>query len=180
MEKKRQMTAKDFALVEKYAKKFVYDNTESVEYDEYVSAGLEGLIKALDKFDETKAEGTTFETYATRCILNELATKQRYIKKFDLQQDENVVLEENETISETFQEEDITKSIEFFVNKANNGNKRNVEIFFLNIGYYGDEPMDYKELSKKFNMTAERCRQICANTRKALESKKSYLYSFTG
>lgn len=195
-----KFTDESYALVLKMATKFAYGNT-SLEYEELVSAGTEGLIKAINNYrEDSDAE---FSTFANTCIRNAMSTKQGQLKRFDLQQDENVVLDGNgEKASEdaddevvtdgvfnTFAEEmgdnNVTDALKMVVRKANKGNDRNAEMALLHFGLVDEveKPMDYKELSVKFQVSAERVRQVCVNTIntiKADESAKELLYAFVG
>lgn len=177
---KAELSAESYALVEKMAYKFAYGNT-SYQYEEYVNAGLEGLVKAIKTFKPNA--NAVFSTYANTCIRNAMCTAQKVMNRFDLQEDENVIIENIDTIlTETADGnmEDITKNA---ILKVNNQNERNAEMFMRHIGLIGDEPMDYKELSAKFNVSAERVRQVCVKTRSAINADsnlKSLLYSFVG
>lgn len=186
-----------YALVTKMATKFAYSNT-SLEYEEFVSAGTEGLVKAINNYrEDSDAE---FSTFANTCIRNAMCTKQRKMKRFDLQQDENVVLDgdgakqsedgEDEIITNkvfnSFAEEmgdnEMTETLKMIIRNVNKGNNRNAEIALFHFGLI-EEPMDYKELSVKFNMSAERVRQVCVNTIKAIKANdnaKELLYALVG
>lgn len=195
-----KFTEESYALVLKMATKFAYGNT-SLEYEELVSAGTEGLIKAINNYrEDSDAE---FSTFANACIRNAMCTKQGQLKRFDLQQDENVVLDGNgEKASEDADDEaatngllnafaedmgdnNVTDELKVAVRKANKGNDRNAEMALLHFGLADEveKPMDYKELSVKFQVSAERVRQVCVNTIntiKADESIKELLYKFVG
>lgn len=78
-------------------------------------------------------------------------------------------------------EEDMEETAKKVIIKVNANNERDAEIFMRNIGLIGDIPMDYKELSIRFNMTDERIRQICVKTRKSINDNpalKDLLYSY--
>lgn len=51
----------------------------SLEYDDIISEGMVGLLKAAQSFDSSK--GYRFATYATRCIQNEIFMYLRKLKK---------------------------------------------------------------------------------------------------
>src|SRR5574344_2718910 len=85
-----RFTEESYALVLKMANKFAYGNT-SLEYEQYVNAGTEGLIKAINNYQEGR--DTDFSTFATTCIRNAMCTRQTQLKRFNLQQDENVILD---------------------------------------------------------------------------------------
>lgn len=195
-----KLTEESYKLVLKMANKFAHGNT-SLQYEELVSAGTEGLIKAINNYKEDS--DAEFSTFANACIRNAMCTRQGQLKRFDLQQDENVVLDGNgEKASEDvdddgvtygifnyFAEErgehNVTDGLKMVVRRANKGNERNAEIALLYFGLVDDveQPMGYNELSAKFNLSAERVRQVCVNTIKDIQSDenaKEFLYSLVG
>lgn len=175
---KASVNKESYALVEKMAYKFAYGN-DSFKYEEFVSAGLEGLIKAVKTYNEDNM--TQFSTYANTCIRNAMCSAQKKQDKFTLQQDENIILDSIDTLTEETPDENLEDIVRRAVLKINHHNKRNSEIFFLNIGLNGEKKMTYEELGRKFNLTDERARQICVNTRKQIKRNKmllSLIYSY--
>ena len=197
-----RFTEESYALVLKMANKFAYGNT-SLEYEHYVSVGTEGLIKAINNYQEGR--DADFSTFATTCIRNAMCTKQTQLKRFNLQQDENVILDgdgekasedgEDETttatnttfnsLTEEMGESNVTEALRMVIRKVNKDNERNAEMALLHFGLVDEveKPMDYKELSAMFNVSAERVRQVCAkniNAIKADDNLKDFLYAFVG
>lgn len=197
-----RFTEESYALVLKMANKFAYGNT-SLEYEHYVSVGTEGLIKAINNYQEGR--DADFSTFATTCIRNAMCTKQSQLRRFNLQQDENVILDgEGEKASEDGEDEittatntifnslteemgesNVTEALRMVIRKVNKGNERNAEMSLLHFGLVDEveKPMDYKELSAMFNVSAERVRQVCAkniNAIKADDNLKDFLYAFVG
>lgn len=197
-----RFTEESYALVLKMANKFAYGNT-SLEYEHYVSVGTEGLIKAINNYQEGR--DADFSTFATTCIRNAMCTKQTQLKRFNLQQDENVILDgegekasedgEDETttatntifnsLTEEMGESNVTEALRMVIRKVNKDNNRNAEMALLHFGLVDEveKPMDYKELSAMFNVSAERVRQVCAkniNAIKADDNLKDFLYAFVG
>lgn len=173
------LNKESYALVEKLAYKFAYSTT-SIKYDEYVNNGLDGLIRAINTYKDNS--DTAFSTYATTCILNAMRTSKKKQERLDLVQDENVVIENLDTLMVETGDDNMVDVVKDTILKANKNNKRNADVFMLNIGLV-DAPMDYKELSAKFNVTTERIRQICVNTRRTIKNDKEasgLLYSFVG
>lgn len=158
---KAEITEESYALVLKMATNFAYGNT-SLQYEELVSEGLKGLEKAIATFKEDK--DASFSTYANTCIRNAMCTKQKNLKRFDLQQDENVEMETIDTLSVEMVDDNMEDDFRSLVRCANKGNERNAEMVFLHLGIGTDKCMDYKELSAKFNVSAERVRQVYVNT----------------
>ncbi len=70
-EQKQQMILDNTPLVKKVASKifFKLPRDAGIEFDELVNTGIIGLIKAIDKFDESKAQ---FSTYAYIKIRGEI------------------------------------------------------------------------------------------------------------
>ena len=197
-----KFTEESYALVLKMANKFAYGNT-SLEYEHYVSVGTEGLIKAINSYQEGR--DADFSTFATTCIRNAMCTKQSQLRRFNLQQDENVILDgdgekasedgEDEitattntifnSLTEEMGESNVTEALRMVIRKVNKDNERNAEMSLLHFGLVDEveKPMDYKELSAMFNVSAERVRQVCVkniNAIKADDNLKDFLYAFVG
>ena len=197
-----RFTEESYSLVLKMANKFAYGNT-SLEYEHYVSVGTEGLIKAINSYQEGR--DADFSTFATTCIRNAMCTKQSQLRRFNLQQDENVILDgegekasedgEDETttatntifnsLTEEMGESNVTEALRMVIRKVNKDNERNAEMSLLHFGLVDEveKPMDYKELSAMFNVSAERVRQVCTkniNAIKADDNLKDFLYAFVG
>ena len=195
-----RFTEESYALVLKMANKFAYGNT-SLEYEHYVSVGTEGLIKAINSYQEGR--DADFSTFATTCIRNAMCTKQSQLRRSNLQQDENVILDgegekasedgEDETttatntifnsLTEEMGESNVTEALRMVIRKVNKDNERNAEMSLLHFGLVDEveKPMDYKELSAMFNVSAERVRQVCVkniNEIKADDNLKDFLYAF--
>lgn len=197
-----KFTEESYALVLKMANKFAYGNT-SIEYEHYVNSGTEGLIKAINNYQEGR--DADFSTFATTCIRNAMCTKQTQLKRFNLQQDENVILDgdgekpsedgEDEitattdnifnSLTEEMKDYNVTEALKMVIKRVNKGNDRNEEMALLHFGLVDEveKPMDYKELSAMFNVSAERVRQVCIkniNAIKADNKLKDFLYAFVG
>lgn len=78
-DEQQQMILDNRALVHYLAKKYGF-NPYSTEYDDIISIGTIGLIKAANTFDESKK--ITFATYASKCIQNEIFMYCRQLKKY--------------------------------------------------------------------------------------------------
>ena len=197
-----KFTEESYALVLKMANKFAYGNT-SIEYEHYVNSGTEGLIKAINNYQEGR--DADFSTFATTCIRNAMCTRQTQLKRFNLQQDENVILDgdgekpsedgEDEitattdnifnSLTEEMKDYNVTEALKMVIKKVNKGNDRNEEMALLHFGLVDEveKPMDYKELSAMFNVSAERVRQVCVkniNAIKGDDKLKDFLYAFVG
>ena len=112
-----------------------------------------------------------------------MCTKNKQQNSFDLTQDENVILDDIDTLMTETTDDNIISVAKRVILSANNNNERNAQMFMEHIGMNYAAPMDYKELSAKFNVSAERVRQVCANTRKKIRRNKDVtelLLSFAG
>lgn len=177
---KAEITKESYELVEKMAFKFAYGNT-SYKYEELLNAGLEGLVKAINTYKD--GNETKFSTYAFSCIRNAMCTKNKVQERFDLTQDENVILDEIDTLVTETSDDNMAHVAKKMILRANNNNERNAQMFIEHIGLNDAEPMDYNELSAKFNVSAERVRQVCVNTQREIKRNKKameLLYSFVG
>ena len=156
-----RFTEESYALVLKMANKFAYGNT-SLEYEHYVSVGTEGLIKAINSYQEGR--DADFSTFATTCIRNAMCTKQSQLRRSNLQQDENVILDgegekasedgEDETttatntifnsLTEEMGESNVTEALRMVIRKVNKDNERNAEMSLLHFGLVDEveKPMD--------------------------------------
>lgn len=177
---KAEISKESYELVERMAFKFAYGNTSN-KYDELLSAGLEGLVKAVKTYNADG--GTKFSTYAMTCIRNAMCTTNKMQERFDLTQDENVILDDIDTFLTETSDDNMVNVAKRVILSANNNNKRNAQMFIEHIGLNDNAPMDYKELSAKFNVSAERVRQVCVNTKREIKRNKNVtelLYSFVG
>ena len=82
-------------------------------------------------------------------------------------------------------ENNVTEALRMVIRKVNKDNERNAEMSLLHFGLVDEveKPMDYKELSAMFNVSAERVRQVCVkniNAIKADDNLKDFLYAFVG
>ena len=133
-----------------------------------------------------------------------MCPKQSQLRRFNLQQDENVILDgdgekasedgEDEitatntifnSLTEEMKDYNVTESLKMVIKRVNKGNDRNEEMALLHFGLVDEveKPMDYKELSAMFNVSAERVRQVCVkniNAIKADDKLKDFLYAFVG
>lgn len=176
------ISVESYEMVQKLANKFAYGNTRSINFDHYVSVGVEGLKKAVDTFRE--GTDATFSTYCYRCVLNAMVNEQKRLALHNLE--ENDKASENlETWNGEVDElrddriEDILKSL---IRKAVKGNERNARIVELHIGLE-NEPMELKEIAKVFQLTHESVRLVCVKAMRTIrEDKKAkeLLYSFVG
>lgn len=95
-ELEQQLVLKNQGLVRSRIKKYnIYNNY----YEDFVSIGNIGLIKAIRSFDESK--GFSFSTYAVTCIDNEIKDQFRIDKA---KKRDYIPISLNETIYESFKD----------------------------------------------------------------------------
>ena len=79
----------------------------------------------------------------------------------------------------------VTEALKMVIREVNKGNDRNTKMALLHFGLVDEveKPMDYKELSVMFNVSAERVRQVCTNNISAIKTDKKlkdFIYAFVG
>ena len=179
---KAMISVESYEMVQKLANKFAYGNTRSLNYDHYVSVGVEGLKKAVDTFkDGTDA---TFSTYCYRCVMNAMVNEQKRLALHELETNdgENENLEEWNGAYDEIRDERIEVILKQLIRKAVKNNERNAQIVELHIGL-NDEPMELKEIAKMFQLTHESVRLVCVKAIKSIREDKNareLLYSFVG
>ena len=179
---KAMISEESYKMVQKLANKFAHGNIRSITFDYYVSVGVEGLKKAVDTFrDGTDA---MFSTYAYRCVLNAMVNEQDRLARHTLEENEN----ENENLEkwngayDEIRDERIEVILKKLIRNAVKCNERNANIVELHIGLE-DEPMELKDIAKRFHLSHESVRLVCVKALKAIREDKDareMLYSFVG
>lgn len=142
-----------------------------VPFQDLISAGNIGLIKAAERFDYTK--GVKFISYAVWWVKNAIMECISSYKTVDVSEysfeDLNLDDDHDETGSLRF--EDINNEFEESISKKQGLNhavdnllgklkEREAKILTLYYGLYGNEEMTLDEIGKEMNLTMERVRQI--------------------
>lgn len=177
---KAEFSEQSYAIAQKLAFKFAHGNS-SIKYDEYLNVGIDALKKAIENWKENDGRAE-FETFATTCIRNAMCTKQKQLNRFDLQQDENIDLSQIDDLMVDMPEGRMVDEVKNLIHKVNKGNVRNAQMVMLKMGL-DDAPMDYKEISARFQVSAERVRQVYTSTMATIRADKNasaVLYSFVG
>ncbi len=179
-------TVEQYALVEEIAAKKVHGKVYTVRYEEYKSAGLEGLLKGLKRYDENS--GMPLKGYLKSCIRNEITSF--YRKRKDVAFDDNY---EFETYRDELDEMREDQAVE--VRKGNmhdtverivldtvaridrNGRnaQRDAHIVNLYIGLNGAS-MKIKDIASMFNLSHENVRLVVRKTINAMR-RDSYASS---
>ena len=179
---KAMISVESYEMVQKLANKFAYGNTRSLNYDHYVSVGVEGLKKAVDTFKE--GTDATFSTYCYRCVMNAMVNEQKRLALHNLEENDN----ENENFEEwngaydEIRDERIEVILKQLIRKAVKNNERNAQIVELHLGLT-DEPMELKDIAKIYKVTHESVRLVCVKAIKVIRedrNAKELLYGFVG
>ncbi len=179
---KAMISVESYEMVQKLANRFAYGNTRSLNYDHYVSVGVEGLKKAVDTFKE--GTDATFSTYCYRCVMNAMVNEQKRLALHELEANDGETehLEEWNGAYDEIRDERIEVILKQLIRKAVKNNERNAQIVELHIGL-NDEPMELKEIAKMFQLTHESVRLVCVKAIKSIREDKNareLLYSFVG
>lgn len=182
--------------------KFVFDIAKhytgrGVPISDLISEGNEGLLKAVDKFDES--QDVKFISYAVWWIkqsMLSLINKRKLINtvEIDNTQPNDYIIEK--TISDD-EDEIITKSDKLFSNENDESsletarvqkevvgkllnvlNKREKEILENYYGLNDNKQLTLAEIGEKFNLSSERVRQINLKSMKKLRTKIMLLNDF--
>lgn len=160
-EAKNVLIKHNMRLVAHVAKK--YNNYP--DYDELISVGSIGLIKAVNTF--SKGKGTTLATYAARCIDNEILMTLRANKKYnndvslydtlgtDKEGNEVSLIDmlhtDDDSIFETVEKSILTKKLLILIKESLN--EREYGIICMRYGLNGCNPLTQKEVADKYQIS---------------------------
>lgn len=161
---------------------------QSIECDkkDLVSAGIIGLLKAIDTFDLTK--NIEFATYATRCIDNEILVSLRKLRKNrNVDSLDRVIIEDknyNETklkdiitddkdMVEEYETIEIYRTIKDLVMKLPDRDK---EIIMLYFGFYDDRIYTQKEIANICHITQSTVSKIIIKNIEKLRKQLEEIY----
>lgn len=163
-EAETELVYTNIALVKLVVNKYFWSNSKE-EYEDLVSAGTIGLIKAVRSFDPNNR--ATFSTYATKCISNEVCMFLRKQKRhgknlsldelFDGQTDRSLKMTSSVTTLSPFRdmEEEVLNKI--FIQQVYEAMEKlkpiDKEIVELWFGLNGKAPMNQKDIARKFGFT---------------------------
>lgn len=148
------------------------------EFEELVSIGNIGLIKAINTFDISKDR--QFSTYATRCIMNEILMFLRKNGKnvslvslddisFIYEKGEEIhyedIIPDNVDIIEEYERKDIA----VIINKCfNNLSDIERECIIMNFGLFGRKRIYQSEIAKKLNRSQPYISRLICNALKKI------------
>lgn len=141
-----------------------FSNTK-YDIEELVSVGIIGLIKAFDTFDSFK--GIQFNTYASRCIDNEILMFIRKNKRhmnvdsFDRSINYEFTSDDGTTFKDTLVDSDFDLVLNYEEKEekniirsiVQNLQEKDREIIILYFGFDGNEPHTQGEIANKLNIT---------------------------
>ncbi len=153
---------RNLRLVAFVAKKYYQSGKD---YEDLISIGTIGLIKAINKFDESK--GIRFATYAVRCIHNEILMCLRSEKKlvnevsmnepigFDYEGNEinlmDILCDEDESVFKEVNLKLDTKRLYEGVESVLDDRER--EIIILRYGLYGKKALAQRTIAKALGIS---------------------------
>ena len=162
IEARNILVEKNMRLVAHIAKKY---NSSGLDYDDMLSIGTIGLIKAVNTFDYEK--GNRLATYASRCIDNEILMVIRNSKKTvnDVSLDEPIgkdkegneityidiiVADDEDVVDKISNKQYINKIYEVLDNVLT---QREKEILVKRYGLYKSEIKTQQEIADEFNIS---------------------------
>lgn len=156
------LVEKNMRLVAHIAKKY---GTSSLEYEDMLSIGAIGLIKAINTFDFEK--GNKLGTYASRCIDNEILMVIRNIKKSanDVSLDEpigkdkegneitfiDIITSDDEDVVENVTKKGYIKKLYDIIDDVLS--EREKMIIVYRFGLYDTDTMTQQELADELNIS---------------------------
>lgn len=181
MEKKKSViTEENYLFVLKIANNCVYHDTDNIRYDEYVTEGIEGAVRAQETYDPSK--GVKYSTYCFQCIQNAIRNKIDKCNRHALSFKEDFNFDTYKGATFELADDNMLDIVKSLIRKAVNNNERDAKIVEDYIGVNGDE-VSIKELAKEYGMSYERVRVICTKAKDSIRKNKKakgLLYGFVG
>lgn len=162
VEARNILVEKNMRLVAHIAKKY---SSSGLEYEDMLSIGTIGLIKAINTFNFEK--GNKLATYASRCIDNEILMVIRNMKKSanDVSLDEpigkdkegneitfiDIITTEDEDVTEQISNKYYIKKIYEIIDSVLT--EREKEIIVYRYGLYSNETKTQQEIADSFNIS---------------------------
>ena len=179
-EAKNTLIERNLRLVAYVSKKYYQSGKE---YEDLISIGTIGLIKAINNFNTDK--GIRLATYAVRCIHNEILMCLRSEKKlvnevslnepvgFDYEGNEinlmDILCDEDESVFNEVNLKLNSKKLYEGIKKVLDERER--EIIILRYGLYEKAPLTQKQVAKKLDISRSYVSRI---EKKAIEKLKSF------
>ena len=156
---------------------------KGVDFSELIAEANDGLMEAIEKYDVE--QNTKFITYAKWWIIqritSSIASKYKHnaydlpFEKDEQDADDDDSLtynnrEHENLIVETIDNQQDNEDIKYYVNKLlNNLTERERDIIYRYYGLYGSKENLF-DISKDYNLSSERIRQIIDNSLKKIRS----------
>lgn len=192
---RNELVLLNHGLVYKIIKREFYNAVG--EFDDLISIGTIGLIKAVENYDLSR--DIEFSTYAGKCIRNEIYMMIRNYKKksgnntivslYDITSNKD--MSEDTTIEDSIKDDrDIIEEYEDYEIKKNNDNiihkildtleEEETDVIKLYYGFYKGIMYDQKYIAKKYNVTQSaisyRIKKILLKIRKIVCEENGCIY----
>ena len=129
-----QLVRENYGLVVSQALSFLSDN--KISLDDYIQAGLIGLLKAIRNYDQSKSK---FSTFASVCIRNEMLNLKRKSKKDLVSFNDDILQSNHPTVI-------ISNFFEYVPDEMNKEEKFIIKLKLMN--YTNSEIAEYLSCSK--------------------------------
>lgn len=159
----RNIDQRTYELILKMAYKFNNFSSEGIEYDMYISAGIDGYINSADNYKSDKTNAS-FYTFIAKCIKFSMCKVKDKMSlrsiEFDYDTDCSLV---GDNIP--FFDSNVARLIEETEKYLiTNFGKRNADIYMRYIGLHGDKEKS-EDIAEDYHVTKQRIVQICTSIR---------------
>lgn len=177
-----KLSKESYEMVRKLAIKFSYGSTSSILFDQYLSVGVEALIKAVETYKN--GCGILFSTYLYRCVMNSMVNEKIRMEVHKIEMDDNACenLENYDGKFDTIKDTELVKNAKAVIMKAVSNNERSAKIVELHIGLEGD-PMELKDIASLFECSHEWVRRVCVGAFKKIkedDASREILFGYVG
>ena len=163
--RQEEILVKHYNLVYAAANKFAYKKTDSLAFDEYVSAGIEALITACETYRDDLSKSIT---YTYRLIKNAMINKKAEIVRHNIPMQDGYDMSRYDGRVFEMQSSESAEIVRKRIMKAVKGNERNAEVAEMCI----IEELSLKEVAEIFHLSHESVRLIYNKTLAALQEDK--------
>ena len=170
----------NYQLADYFVRKYIIHTND---YKEFMSIAMDGMIKAIEKFDVTKIDSVSFSTFAgihiKDKIIKELHARKKYKNNvyFSELEEEGIFLEDELVDDEDYVDNLINelnkpyeqKQLREVLNSLNDGDREAIEYVY---GFKTGKPMTFEEVSKIMGVSRS---MIFLRVNRALESFRKHM-----